>query len=64
VRTENCCFISGEKTTEEDLPQAIKSKVRFLSDNNHAILEMFIKSAISDHDSQTTSEFLMLFDIK
>jgi len=61
----NCCCICDEKfkTTEEDLPQAIKSRVRFLSDNNRAILEMSIKRAISDHPSQATSECSILFDI-
>ena len=65
VQQENCCCICDEKfkTTEEDLPQAIRSKVRFISDNNRAILERLIKSAISDQELQATSECLMLFDI-
>ena len=65
VQQENCCCICDEKfkTTEEDLPQAIKSRVRFLSDNNRAILEMSIKRAILDHPSQATSECSILFDI-
>jgi len=65
VQQENCFCICDEKfkTTEEDLPQKIKSKVRFLSDNNRAILEMSIKRAISDHASQATSECSILFNI-
>ncbi|XP_068691596.1 recQ-like DNA helicase BLM [Montipora foliosa] len=44
-----CCICDGKfKRTEEDLPQAIRNKV---------------KSAISDHESQATSEGSMLFDI-
>ena len=65
VQQENCCCICDGKfkTSEEDLPRAIRSKVRVLSNNNHAILERLIKSAIFDHESQATSEDSMLFDI-
>ena len=65
VQQENCCCICDGtfKTTQEDLPQAIRGKVRFLSNSNHVILERLIKSAISDHESQLTSECSMLFDI-
>ena len=65
VEQDNCCCICDGKlsTTEEDLPQAIRSKVRFLPSNNRAILERLIKSAISDHESQAMSERSMLFDI-
>ena len=65
VQQENCCCICDGKlnTTEEDLPQAIRSKVRFLPNYNRAILERLIKSAMSDHESQATSEGSMLFDI-
>ena len=59
-----CCICDGKfKRTEEDLPQAIRNKVRFLPNSNRAILERLIKSAISDHESQATSEGSMLFDI-
>ena len=52
-----CCICDGKfKRTEEDLPQAIRNKVRFLPNSNRAILERLIKSAISDHESQATSE--------
>ena len=65
VQQEKCCYVCNGKfkTTEEDLPQAITSKVRILPNNNHGILEMLIKSAISDHESQVTSEGSMLFGI-
>ncbi|XP_068761461.1 ATP-dependent DNA helicase Q1-like [Montipora capricornis] len=59
-----CCICDGKfKRTEEDLPQAIRNKVRFLPNSNRAILERLIKSAISDHESHATSEGSMLFDI-
>ncbi|XP_068752409.1 ATP-dependent DNA helicase RecQ-like [Montipora capricornis] len=59
-----CCICDGKfKRTEEDLPQAIRNKVRFLPNSNRAILERLIKGAISDHESQATSEGSMLFDI-
>ena len=59
-----CCICDGKfKRTEEDLPQAIRNKVRFLPNSNRAILKRLIKSAISDHESQATSEGSMLFDI-
>lgn len=65
VQQKNCCCICDGKfkRTEEDLPQAIRNKVRFLPNSNRAILERLIKSAISDHESQVTSEGSMLFDI-
>lgn len=65
VQQENCCCICDGKfkTSEEDLPRAIRSKVRVLSNNNRTILERLIKSAIFDHESQATSEGSMLFDI-
>lgn len=65
VQQENCCCICDDKfkTTEEDLPQAIRSKVRFLSNDNRVILERLIKSAISDHESKVASECSTLFDI-
>ena len=65
VQQENCCCICDDKikTTEEDLPQSVRSKVRFLSNDNRVILEMLIKSTISDHNSQGTSECSVLFDI-
>ncbi|XP_068691597.1 recQ-like DNA helicase BLM [Montipora foliosa] len=59
-----CCICDGKfKRTEEDLPQAIRNKVRLLPNSNRAILERLVKSAISDHVSQATSEGSMLFDI-
>ena len=65
VQQENCCCICDDKfkTTEGDLPQSVRSKVRFLSNDNRVILEMLIKSTISDHNSQGTSECSVLFDI-
>ena len=65
VQQENCCCICDDKfkTTEEDLPQSVRSKVRFLSNDNRVILERLIKSTISDHNFQGTSECSMLFDI-
>ena len=51
------------KTTEEELPQTVRSKVRFLSNNDCVIIERLIKSTISDHKSQGTSDYSMLFDI-
>ena len=65
VQQENCCCIWDDKfkTTEGDLPQSVRSKVRFLSNDNRVILEMLIKSTISDHNSQGTSECSVLFDI-
>ena len=64
VQQENCCCICDDKfkTTEEDLPQSVRSKVRFLSNENRVILERLIKSTVSDHYPQGTSECSMLFD--
>ena len=51
---ENCCCICDDKfkTTEEDLPQSVRSKVSFVSNDNRVILERLIKSKISDYNSQ------------
>lgn len=50
VQQDNCCCICDGKfkITEEDLPHIVISKVRFLSNDNHVILERIIKSVISE----------------
>ena len=57
VQQKNCCCICDgkSKTTEEDLPQAFRSKVRFLSNRNSVILERLITSAISERNAATGS---------
>ena len=49
--------------TTEDLPQSVRSKVRFISNNDCVILERFIKSTISEHKSQGISDCSVLFHI-
>ena len=64
VQQDNCCCICDGKykTNVEDLPY-VTNKVRCLADNNHVILEGLIKTAISDQESQATSDCPMSFDI-
>ena len=47
----------------KNLPQSVRSKVRFISNNDCVILERFIKSTISEHKSQGTSDCSVLFHI-